>query len=123
VTRQLEFSLDLIEDLPAESTGAGSLLRQLLPFLFRSHRQQLGIETIHLQDTVALMFLTDPDLFETEPMAGDVETLGELTIGATVFDRRIAKQWRDNIEVCTSINTTAVRERLRQLLRNAGEAT
>lgn len=123
VTRMVDFSLDLIDDLPDESTRAGALLRKLLPFLFRSHRQQLGLESIHLQDTMALLLLTDPDLFETSPMAGDVETAGELTIGATVFDRRVTTQWRDNMEVATSINAAGVRERLRQLLRNAGDAS
>ena len=72
VTRQVEFSLDLIDDLPDESSRAGDLLRQLLPFLFRSHRQQLGMERLHLQDTMALLLFTDPDLFETSSMAGDV---------------------------------------------------
>ena len=123
VTRQLEFSIDLIDDLPDETTRAGGMLKAMLPFLFRSHRQQLGIETIHLQDTMALLFLTDPELFETAPMAGDVETQGELTIGATVFDRRISTSWRENMEVATSIKTEPARDRLRQLLRNAGDAS
>ena len=123
VTREIEFSLDLINDLPAETTRAGGLLKQLLPFLFRSHRQQLGLESIHLQDTMALLLLTDPDLFETSPMAGDVETAGELTIGATVFDRRVTTQWRDNMEVATSINVQRAHQRLRELLRNAGDAS
>jgi len=123
VTRQVTFSLDLIDNLPEENTRAGDLLRKLLPFLFRSHRQQLGLEIIHLQDSMALLALTDPDLFETTGMAGDVETSGELTMGATVFDRRVAPQWRENMEVVTDINEEGVRRRLRELLRNAGELT
>ena len=123
VTREVEFTLDLIDELPDESTRAGGLLRQLLPFLFRSHRQQLGLESIHLQDTMALLLLTDPDLFETRPMAGDVETSGELTIGATVFDRRVTTQWRENMEVANGINVAGIRQRLGQLLRNAGDAS
>jgi purine nucleosidase len=66
---------------------------------------------------------TDPDLFETTPMAGDVETTGELTIGATVFDQRAVVASRENMEVVTSIQIEAVRRRVGELLRNAGEAT
>ena len=40
-----------------------------------------------------------PELFATRPMAGDVETQGELTLGATVFDRRRVPAWRHNLEV------------------------
>jgi purine nucleosidase len=40
-------------------------------------------------------------------MAGDVETSGSLTVGATVFDRRRHPEWRPNMDVATSIDTTA----------------
>ena len=123
VTRQINFSLDLISNLPDETTRAGELLRNLLPFLFRSHRQQLGLEIVHLQDTMALLAVTDPDLFESTPMGGDVETSGELTIGATVFDRRVASQWRENMEVVTAIDVEGVHRRVIELLCNAGDAT
>jgi purine nucleosidase len=56
-------------------------------------------------------------------MAGDVETSGELTVGATIFDRRQNPQWRTNMEVVTSVNVDKVHERIQQLLRSAGDAT
>ncbi len=121
--RQVSFSLDLLEKLPPESTRAGELLSRLLPFFFRSHRQQLGLEVIHLRAPLALLALTDPDLFETTPLAGDVEVTGELTAGATIFDRRGTPQWRDNMEVVTSLDADGVTTRILDLLRNAGDAT
>ena len=78
---------------------------------------------IQLNNPVALVALTDPELFETEPMAGDVETTGELTSGSTIFDRRSPAQWRDNMEVATSLNANLVQERIKELLRSAGDAT
>jgi inosine-uridine nucleoside N-ribohydrolase len=123
VTREVTFAIDLIEQLPHEVTRAGALLRSLLPFRFRAYRQHLGLEVIYLHDAIGLLAATDLDLFETTPMAGDVETVGELTTGATVFDRREPRQWRDNMDVVTSINVERVRERIVDLLRNAGDAT
>ena len=123
ITRRVAISLDFVDDLPDETTRAGELLRRLMPFFFRSHRQHLGLEIVHLHDPVALLAMTDPDLFLAQPMAGDVETAGELTIGATVFDRRAVTVWRENMEVVTKVDIDGVKQRLRELLRNAGEAS
>lgn len=121
--RQVNFSLDFVEQLPQDNTRAGDLLRRLVPFYFRAYRQQLGLELFYLHEAVALLAATDPDLFETTPMAGDVETAGELSVGATIFDRRQNPQWRTNMEVVTAVNVEGVHARLQQLLRSAGEAT
>jgi purine nucleosidase len=59
--------------------------------------------------------LTDPDLFETTSLAGDVEVTGELTAGATIFDRRGQPQWRDNMEVVTALNADGVTDRILDL--------
>ena len=49
-------------------------------------------------------------------MAGDVETEGLLTRGATVFDRRARREWRTNMEVVTTIDPGWVRRQLSQLI-------
>lgn len=108
VTNRVELSYDLFNRLPSESTRAGRLLRQLLPHAFRGYRQQFGLEGIHVHDTVTLMAVIRPELFSTKPMAGDVETQGDLTVGATVFDRRRAPAWRHNMEVVTEMRKEAV---------------
>jgi inosine-uridine nucleoside N-ribohydrolase len=110
VTNRLELSYDLFHKLPDESTRVGRLLRKILPPVFRGYRQQLGLEGIHVHDTVTLMAAVYPDLFTTKPMAGDVETQGELTVGATVFDRRRVPAWRHNMEVATDMQKEAVIE-------------
>ncbi|MBN1395251.1 MAG: nucleoside hydrolase [Pirellulales bacterium] len=108
VTNRIELSYDLFNQLPDESTRPGHLLRQLLPQAFRGYRQQFGLEGIHVHDTVTLMAVIHPELFSTKPMAGDVETQGELTLGATVFDRRRAPAWRHNMEVVSDMRKEAV---------------
>jgi len=110
VTNRLELSYDLFHQLPDESTRVGRLLRQILPPVFRGYRQQLGLEGIHVHDTVTLMAAVYPDLFTTKAMAGDVETQGELTLGATIFDRRRVPAWRHNMEVAVDMQKEAVVE-------------
>jgi len=110
VTNRIELSYDLFHRLPCESTRVGKLLRQLLPAAFRGYRQQFGLEGIHVHDTVTLMAAMRPDLFTMKPMAGDVETHGDLTIGATVFDRRRVPAWRHNMEVAVDMQKEAVIE-------------
>lgn len=108
VTNRIELSYDLFNKLPDETTRVGRLLRQILPPAFRGYRQQFGLEGIHVHDTVTLMAAIHPELFTTKSMAGDVETLGELTIGATVFDRRRVPAWRHNMEVALDMQKDGV---------------
>ena len=110
LTNRVELSYDLFNRLPDEGTRVGKLMHQLLPRAFRGYRQQFGLEGIHVHDTVTLMTVLRPDLFTTKSMAGDVETQGELTLGATVFDRRRAPSWRHNMEVVHEMKKEAVVE-------------
>ena len=113
------FTLDLLDQLPSQLTNAGSFLRRVLPHVFRTYHQ-FGREGIHLHDAIAVIAATHPDIFETTEMAGDVETGGELTTGATVFDRRLSPKWRPNMEVATSIDVLAATDCLLRGLSEAG---
>jgi inosine-uridine nucleoside N-ribohydrolase len=108
ITSQVVMTFDLLDQLPDELTPVGGLLRRVLPYSFRSHRQLFGLEGTYLHDPVALMALVEPNLFETERLAGDVEVQGELTLGTTIFDRRLAPQWRPNVDVATSVDIAGV---------------
>lgn len=108
ITNQVVMAFGDLEKLPGEDTRVGRLLRKILPYAFRTHRQQLGMEGIHLHDAVALVAATDPELFQAQQMAGDVETSGQLTTGATVFDRRQVSQWRANMDIVTEIDVPKV---------------
>ncbi|MBN2476364.1 MAG: nucleoside hydrolase [Pirellulales bacterium] len=110
VTNRLVLSFDLLNRLPDEATRVGRFLRTILPPAFRGYRQRFGLEGIHVHDSVALTAVTEPELFSTEEMAGDVETMGELTTGMTIFDRRRVPSWRNNMEVATEMQVGAVTE-------------
>jgi purine nucleosidase len=123
VTNQVILSLDVLDRLPDESSRVGALLRKILPPAFRAYRQQFGLEGVRVHDAVALAAVTQPGLFTMEEMAGDVETMGELTVGATVFDRRRVPAWRHNMEVAVRTDAAAVVEQIVGGLNAAAAAT
>lgn len=123
VTSQVTFSLGLLEQLPPELTRAGKLLRKVVPFLFRAYRRELGLESIHIHDAVALVAALHPELFGSHDLAGDVETSGELTTGVTVFDRRESSHTRGNMEVALEVDAPAVADCVVRGLIEAGKQT
>jgi inosine-uridine nucleoside N-ribohydrolase len=123
VTQKLILRLDFLELLPDEHSRAGKLTRQIVPYMFRSFRQFLGVEGIHLHSAMALLLVVEPELFSTEEMAGDVETEGQLARGATIFDRRTPATWRNNMEVVTVADVAEVRASIERGLKFAGQET
>ncbi len=120
-TTQVVFGYDRLEQLPDETTRIGRLLRKLLPVAFRAHRQDWGMEGIWLHDAVTLVAMTDPEFFTMQRLAGDVETLGELTTGATVFDRRATPEWRNNIDVAIEADVQGVIDTIMRGLQRAAD--
>ena len=120
VTNQIVLTFDLFNQLPDETTKVGSFLRRILPPAFRAYRQEFGLEGIHVHDSVCLMAVTHPDLFTTKEMAGDVETVGDLTRGTTVFDRRRVPAWRHNMGVAVQMDVEEVTRRIVGSLAEAG---
>lgn len=112
VTNRLVLRYDVLNQLPEEATRIGSLLRRILPPAFRAYHHKFGLEGIHVHDTVALMQVLHPELFTMREMAGDVENQGELTLGATVFDRRRVPAWRPNMEVAMEMNAAELTEQI-----------
>lgn len=123
VSRQVNFGLDFLEELPAETSRCGQLLRQILPFAFRSFRQHLGQETIQLNDAVGALMLIEPDLFQCEVIACDVETEGQLTRGMLVSDRRNLPECRPNVNVVTGVMVDQVRQFIVDQLVVSGNAS
>jgi len=123
VTEEVTFGVDLLESIPKKFTRAGDLLHRILPFAFRAAHERLGRESISLYDPTALIAVLEPDLFKWREMAGDVETQGELTRGATIFDRRIRHHWQFNMEVAIDVEANEVAERVVRGLRYAGQQT
>jgi inosine-uridine nucleoside N-ribohydrolase len=123
ITRQVTFGYDLLDKLPDGNSRVGRFLTKILPHLFRSYRQELGYESICLNDAVALVAALHPELFEIELTAADVELSGELTRGATVFDRRRNREWRSNLSVATKVEVSAVQDCILRGLATAGSSS
>jgi len=121
VSTKLAFGLELIDSLPPRYSRAGQVLHALVPHFFRPHRQRLGNETISLQAVMAVLMATERNLFETTEMAGRVEETGDLTRGMTVFDQRLQRKWRKNIEVATHIDVEAARDAFYNALKGSGQ--
>ncbi len=123
VTNRIILTLDTLDRFPDESSKVGRFLRKILPPAFRAYRQEFGLEGVRVHDAVALSAVTHPEMFTCVEMAGDVETAGELTVGATVFDRRRVPAWRHNVAVAMDLNKLHVIEHIvRSLTQAAGRA-
>jgi inosine-uridine nucleoside N-ribohydrolase len=123
IARKVSLTMDLLDKLPAESSRAGRFLRPIMPFLFRTFHQIYGQESILLHRTMAVVATLHPELFDKHEMAGDVETSGELTRGASIFDRRYVPAWRINMEVALDVDAAAARDCIMRGLGEAGRAS
>jgi purine nucleosidase len=119
VTRQLVFGYDLVEFVRDRASRTAELLAEMLPGFYHAYRQRFGMEGVCLHDVAAVLAVTNPGLFTTEPMHADIETAGELTIGATVFDRRWRPDLPPNLEVATAIDVAAARDAVYRALDRA----
>ena len=122
-TSKVIYDLDLLDRLPREFSRAGKILRPMLTHAFRAQRQLLGCEGILLHDVAALVAATDPELFERETVAADVETAGDLTAGMLVIDRRRNRTWRPNTDLLVGCDAVGVRDRVLRSLVTAGDVT
>lgn len=91
-----------------EDRLTGHFLRSILGFALRSHHEELGMEGLWLNDLVAIAAVAQPQYFQRENMAVEVETEGRTTRGMTLFDRRPRPRWRPNIEVLTEVDAVGL---------------
>jgi len=110
VTNRILFGFEMLQKFPDGSSRTSQLLQKVLPGAFRSYRQNLGLEGIHLHDTVAVVAAMHPELFTMERMHGEVETDGTITHGVTVFDRRRHPENRPNLDVAVDADVARVTE-------------
>ncbi len=123
IARDLRFGFELVEKLPPKYTKVGAVLGEVVPYLCRAVRQHLGQEMIDLHAVLPILMLLEPMLFEWEEMAGDVEVGGELSRGATIFDRRSPRQWRTNMEVAVAIDKQAAYDAFYNCLKYAAHGS
>lgn len=110
VTGQVKFDMGFVQQLPRVTTHAGRLLRRIIPFSFRAYHEQLGRESIQIPDAVALLSVIQPELFQIKTLSGDIETQGDLTIGATIFDHRPQSNWGYPVDVAHQVDSAAAKD-------------
>ncbi len=108
VTNKVVLGFEFLEMLKARDSRTSRLLQRILPGAYRSLRQHLGLEGIHAHDAIAVVAAMRPALFTMSRLYGDVETAGELTHGATVFDRRTISAEQPNMDVAVEMDAAAV---------------
>ena len=105
--------------LPSEPTRTTRVLQAILPTAYRVYRQKLGVEGILIPEALAVIGALQPELFTTEPMHCEVEIAGDLTHGATVFDRRHNAASQPNMEVVVDLDAERTIERITEALHRA----
>jgi len=96
----------LSREMFEEIEGLGTRRSRLIADLCRGFVRRSGGFSLHDPLTVAVV--ADPSLAETERFKVDVETVGELTRGMTVVERRHRLRVTGpeaNVDVCTSVDS------------------
>lgn len=113
-------SFDHFRRLEWTQRPLSQFLQRLFAYSLRQHHHVLGQEGITIPAMVGLCALTRPHLFESMPMSVDIELMGSLTRGMSVFDRREPPEVQPNVEVVHGVDTTGVLEYLAECISRAG---
>lgn len=123
VTGEVVFGMDLIEKAAAVPSRAANLLGKLLPFAFRAYRQELGMESIHLHDAVALVALLESEQFQSAAYPLEIETIGGIARGASIFDRRMPLAAGPRVTAMTHCDPATIAARIVGGIESACRAT
>jgi purine nucleosidase len=96
----------LSREMFEEIEGLGTRRSRLVADLCRGFVRRFGGFSLH--DLLTVAAVADPSIAETERFKVDVETIGELTRGMTVVERRrrlSVKGAEANVDVCTSVDS------------------
>jgi purine nucleosidase len=121
VSQQVVMTYDFLDWLKSreDRSRTARLLMRILPGAYRVHRQRLALEGIYVHAAVAVVAAMHPELFTMHRLHGEVETSGELTYGATVFDRRRLPDNQPNMDVALEVDTAGVVDALLRALDQA----
>jgi inosine-uridine nucleoside N-ribohydrolase len=121
-TRQALFSPTELTDLPCGNSRGCELLRRIVPFGVSATAQLYGIEGFHLKDVLGVFALAEHQAVKSRPMAVDVETRGELTMGMCVVDQR-PERGSPNVDLVTEFDARALRAYMRTTLGRMSDET
>ncbi len=109
-TQKLVLRYDLLDMLRSRTMRTAKLLAAILPALYHTYHQRHGMEGVYLHAVAGVVAATHPELFTTQALYGEVEVTGELTHGATVFDRRPQPEGTPNMDVVLELDAAAVKD-------------
>jgi inosine-uridine nucleoside N-ribohydrolase len=126
VSQQPQFTLKQLEKFDARTGQAWSFVADLLKSAFRGQRRRFGEEGVRIHELAAIAAISEPKLFEMRRWHVDVELQGEITRGATVFDRRrrmdTSESWEFGtpVHVATEVDAQGVIDYAMRVLGDAG---
>jgi inosine-uridine nucleoside N-ribohydrolase len=122
ITRKLVLSPADLRKLPPEESRTGKFLRQVVPHAIAPTASRYGIEGVYLNDVLGVAYVAEPTTFTTKPIFVDVETRGELTRGAAVFDDRWACTAKPNIDLVSAVDLAALRQFVQRALADGDKS-
>lgn len=116
VTHKAQIYKDEIEVIRGLGNKTSVMVAELLDFFAIFHKNEdFGFEGPPLHDPCAVAYLIDPTIFTTRKHFVEIETKGELTLGATVVDVRDMSGKEKNVNVVFDVD----REKLFEMLCDA----
>jgi inosine-uridine nucleoside N-ribohydrolase len=119
VTRKLVLSPADLRELGNVGSRAARFLSKVVPAAIAPTASRYGIEGVYLNDVLGVVAVSQPEVLTTRPIPVDVETRGDLTRGACVFDVRWGTDAKPNVELATDVDVQAVRRYLQKELESA----
>jgi len=116
VTRKALFSPSELLELTSRDSAACRFLGRIIPHGIRTTSNLYGIEGLHLKDVLGVAATALPGAFTTKPMAIDVETRGELTLGMSVVDVRPTRKNSTNVDLAVGLEIAPIREYIHRVL-------
>ncbi len=121
VTRKLIFSPRDLLHLPAPESRASRFLSQIVPFGIGASSGLFGIEGFYLLDVLGVVAVSKPDVLTTKSVYVDIELRGDLTRGLSLIDTRWSCPEKPNVEMAVSVDVSAVRRYVGDILEGAGQ--
>ena len=109
VTTQTYYNLDMHEKFKNSDLEINKILSNIMD----RRIARTGAEenyTTYMHDTLAVMYHTNPEIFESEMFHIDIETSGKYTRGMTLSDTRLATTAEKNVNVPMKIDADRFKE-------------
>jgi inosine-uridine nucleoside N-ribohydrolase len=116
VTRKAVFSPSELLEMTSRESAACRFLGRIASYGIRTTSNLYGVEGLYLKDVLGIAVVAIPGAFSSKPMAVDVETRGELTLGMSVVDARPTRKNSTNVDLAVSVEIAPVREYIHRIL-------